>query len=71
MEALLPGVPYQYSQYYYLKDIAKPIVKKDRKLKTELKKNLRGIREYENALAIQASLQKCLSKIRGFLFMKS
>jgi hypothetical protein len=104
MEALLPDVPYQYCQYHYLKDIAKPIVEKDRKLKTELKKNLRGIRElerkaeqtdssesevaldylaaarsllledgnppldlpgmriYENALAIQASLQKCLSK---------
>jgi hypothetical protein len=104
METLLPDVPYQYCQYHYLKDIAKPVVDIDRKLKTELKKSMRGIRDaerkieqsdsvevevakgyvaavrsllledgnppldlpgmriYEKAQAIQASLQKCLSK---------
>jgi hypothetical protein len=30
MESLLPKVPYQYCQYHYLKDIAKPIVDLDR-----------------------------------------
>jgi len=107
METLLPDVPYQYCQYHYLKDIAKPIVDVDRKLKTELKKSMRGIRDverkieqtdsveatiakgyvaavrallledgnpplelpgmriYEQAQAIQASLQKCLDKKGG------
>lgn len=107
METLLPDVPYQYCQYHYLKDIGKPIVDMDRKLKTELKKSMRGIRDverkieqvdsteaevakgyvaavrsllledgnppldlpgmriYEQAQAIQASLQKCLDKKGG------
>jgi hypothetical protein len=107
-EKLLPDVPYQYCQYHYLKDIAKPVVDLDRKLKTEIKKNLRGIREierkvednpseesevargyiaavrsllledgnppldlpgmriYQNAKAIQASLEQCLSKKGAF-----
>jgi hypothetical protein len=106
-EKLLPDVPYQ-CQYHYLKDIAKPVVDLDRKLKTEIKKNLRGIREierkvednpseesevargyiaavrsllledgnppldlpgmriYQNAKAIQASLEQCLSKKGAF-----
>ncbi|MCI3919087.1 transposase [Paenibacillus sp. TRM 82003] len=50
MEDLLPDVPYQYCQYHYLKDIAKPIVDLDRKLKTGIKKSLRGIREIERKL---------------------
>jgi hypothetical protein len=108
MEELLPNVPYQYCQYHYLKDIAKPIVDLDRKLKTGIKKSLRGIRDierkldksaseesevvkdylaavrsvlledgnppldlpgiriYETAEVIQASLQTCLDKKGGF-----
>jgi hypothetical protein len=50
MESLLPHIPYQYCQYHYLKDIAKPIVDLDRKLKTGIKKSLRGIREIERKL---------------------
>jgi len=49
-EELLPNVPYQYCQYHYLKDIAKPIVDADRKLKTELKKSMRGIRDVERKI---------------------
>lgn len=49
-EGLLPDVPYQYCQYHYLKDIAKPIVDADRKLKTELKKGMRGIRDIERKI---------------------
>ena len=49
-EALLPDVPYQYCQYHYLKDIAKPIVDADRKLKMELKKSMRGLREVERKI---------------------
>ncbi|WP_419871677.1 hypothetical protein [Candidatus Pristimantibacillus sp. PTI5] len=50
MESLLPKVPYQYCQYHYLKDIAKPIVDLDRELKTGIKKSLRGIRAIERKL---------------------
>jgi hypothetical protein len=49
-ENLLPDVPYQFCQYHYLKDIAKPVVDADRKLKTELKKSLRGIRDIERKI---------------------
>ncbi|MFD2327997.1 transposase [Cohnella sp. GCM10020058] len=44
---LWPDAPYQLCQYHFLKDIAKPVVDRDRKLKTGLKKNLRGIRKLE------------------------
>jgi len=37
-------------QYHYLKDIAKPIVDADRKLKMELKKSMRGIRDIERKI---------------------
>lgn len=63
-EALLPDVPYQYCQYHYLKDIAKPIVDADRKLKMELKKSMRGVRDIERkieqaeARAIEAVLEE-------------
>ncbi|MEC0173233.1 hypothetical protein [Paenibacillus graminis] len=40
MSDLWPDVPYQYCQYHYLKDIAKPVMDLDRKLKTGIKKNL-------------------------------
>lgn len=46
-EKLSPETPYQYCQFHYLKDIAKPVVDKDRKLKTNIKKKLRGIRPIE------------------------
>ncbi|SFF31346.1 hypothetical protein SAMN04487969_12513 [Paenibacillus algorifonticola] len=41
-ETLLPDVPYQYCQYHYLKDIAKPIVDADRKLKWNSKRACAG-----------------------------
>lgn len=49
-ESLLPDVPYQYCQYHYLKDIAKPVVDADRKLKMELKKSMRGLRDVERKI---------------------
>ncbi|MDF2683605.1 MAG: hypothetical protein K0R47_4795 [Brevibacillus sp.] len=49
-ETLLPDVPYQYCQYHYLKDIAKPVVDADRKLKMELKKGMRGLRDVERKI---------------------
>ena len=47
---LLPDTPYQYCQYHYLKDAAAPLVDQDRKLKTQLKKSLRGLKRVEDHL---------------------
>lgn len=49
-ESLLTDLPYQLCQYHYLKDIAKPVVDADRKLKMELKKSMRGIRDIERKI---------------------
>lgn len=65
MEALLPDVPYQLCQYHYLKDIARPVVDVDRKLKTELKKSMRGIREVERKLDQTDSRESDIAK--GYL----
>lgn len=62
METLLPDVPYQYCQFHYLKDIAKPVVDLDRKLKTSIKKNLRGIRDVEKKSDKNASLESEVAK---------
>lgn len=62
MESLLPDVPYQYCQYHYLKDIAKPVVDLDRKLKTGIKKSLRGIREIEKRIENDASVEAEVAK---------
>ena len=50
VEKVAPSIPYQYCQFHYFKDIAKPLVEKDRKLKTSIKKKLRGIREIERKI---------------------
>jgi hypothetical protein len=61
MESLLPEVPNQYCQCNYLKDIAKPIVDLDRKLKTGIKKSLRGIcdieRKVDKDVTLEAEIQ--------------
>jgi hypothetical protein len=64
-ESLLPDVPYQYCQYHYLKDIAKPVVDIDRKLKTELKKTLHGIREIERKA--EASSTEEAEIVKGYI----
>ncbi|WP_400242607.1 transposase [Niallia sp. JL1B1071] len=50
IEKVAPNIPYQYCQFHYFKDIAKPLVEKDRKLKTNIKKKLRGIRDIERKI---------------------
>lgn len=52
-----PETPYQYCQYHYLKDIAKTVVDLDRKLKTGLKKSLRGLREIEKQVEDDDSIE--------------
>ncbi|WP_132748751.1 transposase [Scopulibacillus darangshiensis] len=55
IEKIAPDIPYQYCQFHYFKDIAKPLVEKDRKLKTNIKKKLRGIREIERKIEDSSS----------------
>uniref|UniRef100_UPI001D134FC1 transposase n=1 Tax=Cohnella sp. REN36 TaxID=2887347 RepID=UPI001D134FC1 len=62
MASLWPNVPYQYCQYHYLKDIAKPVVDADRKLKTGIKKTLRGIREIEKQVEKETTPEAEIAK---------
>ena len=47
---VFPDVPHQLCQFHYLKDATKPLYDADRHAKTELKKQLRGVRPIERAL---------------------
>ena len=46
----LPGVPHQLCQFHYLREAARPIYEADRHAKTQLKKQVRGVRPIERAL---------------------
>lgn len=43
----LPGTPHQLCQLHYVKNLAKPLTKEDRKLRRELKTGARGLRQIE------------------------
>lgn len=47
---VFPEAPYQLCQFHYIKDLAKPAADEDRALKTDIKKELRGIRSIEQTL---------------------
>jgi hypothetical protein len=47
---VFPGVPHQLCQFHYLKDATKPLYEADQHAKTQLKKQLRGVRPIERAL---------------------
>jgi len=47
VSSLLPDKPHQLCHYHYLDNVDKELEDKDRKLKTKLKKSLRGIRTVE------------------------
>lgn len=47
---LLPDTPYQLCHYHYLDNVGKGLEEKDRKLKTKLKKELRGISKVERCI---------------------
>lgn len=47
----LPDVPHQLCQFHYLREAAKPIFEADRHAKVLLKKEVRGVRPIERALA--------------------
>lgn len=50
VHALFPGVPHQLCHFHFLRDIAMPTVNEDRGLKTDLKKELRGIKATEEKI---------------------
>jgi len=47
VEAIFPGVPHQLCHFHFLRDVAMPTVNEDRGLKTDLKKEVRGIKAVE------------------------
>jgi hypothetical protein len=51
VQEVLPGIPHQLCHYHYLKEVAKPITAADSQAKTELKKDVRGVRELERSVA--------------------
>ncbi len=48
--AVFPDVPHQLCHYHYLKEATKPIFEADHHAKTELQKQIRGVRPLERAL---------------------
>ena len=47
VSGLLPDTPYQLCHYHYLDNVSKGLEERDRKLKTKLKKEIRGISKVE------------------------
>lgn len=47
IERELPAVPHQICQFHYLRDLSLPWIGHDRKLKMQMKKGIRGIRQVE------------------------
>jgi len=47
---VFPGVPHQLCQFHYLEDAIEPLYEADRHAKTQLKKQVRGVRPLERAL---------------------
>lgn len=57
VKALLPEVPHQCCQFHYLRNVALPFSDDDRKLRTNLRKNLRGILAMEKSTASTGHLE--------------
>jgi hypothetical protein len=49
IKELFPEPPHQYCQFHYLKDIAKPLVDKERKLKKFRKNPIKYLSSLENS----------------------
>ncbi|HZS04023.1 MAG TPA: ISNCY family transposase [Blastocatellia bacterium] len=64
VEQALPGVPHQLSHFHYLRDVAQPVAEADRKLKKQLKQQVRGIREVERRVAHQPEAEA--ATVRGY-----
>ena len=62
---VFPGVPHQLCHYHYLRNIAFKLTEKDRKMKTEIKKKLRGMTAVEERLGRRAENEQ--EVIHGYL----
>ena len=51
VQAELPAVPHQCCQFHYLRDVALPFSNDDRKLRTDVRKQIRGILAVEDRVA--------------------
>ena len=61
---VFPEVPHQRCQFHYLKDATEPLYDADRHAKTQLKKQLRGVRPIERALEAHRTPEN--DAIRGY-----
>src|SRR5207247_2940410 len=61
---VFPGVLHQLCQFHYLKDATKPLYEADQHAKTQLKKQLRGVRPIERALEEHKTAEN--EAIRGY-----
>src|SRR6266480_6988672 len=61
---VFPKAPHQLCQFHYLKDAIDPLYEADRHAKTQLKKQLRGVRPIERALEQQRTPEN--QAIRGY-----
>jgi len=61
---VFPKAPHQLCQFHYLKDAIDPLYEADRHAKTQLKKQLRGVRPMERALEQQRTPEN--QAIRGY-----
>jgi MULE transposase domain len=61
---VFPGVPHQLCQFHYLKDATKPLYDADQHAKTQLKKQLRGVRPIERAVEEHKTAEN--EAIRGY-----
>lgn len=61
---VFPQVPHQLCQFHYLKDAIDPLYEADRHAKTQLKKQLRGVRPIERAVEEQSTPEN--EAIRGY-----
>jgi hypothetical protein len=61
---VFPEVPHQLCQFHYLKDAIDPLYEADRHAKTQLKKQLRGVRPIERALEERSTPEN--EAVRGY-----
>ena len=60
----LPGIPHQLCQFHYLRRVAKPISQADQAGRSELKKQIRGLRPIERS--VQERTDKDAEATRGY-----
>lgn len=64
VQAELPTVPHQCCQFHYLRDVALPLSNDDRKLRTDMRKQIRGILAVEERVAGQTD--PAAAVVRGY-----